>query len=214
MDTLRASDQVVRCVVGDAEHVSRVAGDRELDIALVGCLIEHFYREDGRAERHAEIDGRWVFPGGFTLTGRADRLDRRRDGRLEILDFKTGALPSPAEMAAYLAPQLLLEAGMATEGAFEGLAAAPVEALTYVKIGLGPEAFVPRPFALRDGLDVTAAAEEARRRLMGHVDAFLLRGDRPMLAGLLPRLNQSFAGDYDHLARTDEWAMLAGDGSL
>ena len=55
-------------------------------------------------------------PGGpFTLVGRADRIERRADGRLAILDYKTGAPPSQREVDAGLAPQLLLEACMAAE---------------------------------------------------------------------------------------------------
>ena len=48
--------------------------------------------------RHAEIEGQWAFPAldGFTLVGKADRIDRLRDGTLEIIDFKTGGVPTPA----------------------------------------------------------------------------------------------------------------------
>ena len=58
-------------------------------------------------------------PGGlFRLTGRADRIERRRDGGLAILDYKTGTPPSQKDVDAGLAPQLLLEAAMAEAGAF------------------------------------------------------------------------------------------------
>ena len=53
-------------------------------------------------------------PGGlFRLIGRADRIERRREGGLAILDYKTGTPPSQKEVDAGLAPQLLLEAAMA-----------------------------------------------------------------------------------------------------
>jgi ATP-dependent helicase/nuclease subunit B len=168
-------------------------------------------RDAGLVSRDAEVDGRWTLPNGFVLTGRADRIDRRRDGGLDILDFKTGSLPAAAEMRAFLAPQLLLEAAMAGAGAFEEVPPAPVASLTHVKIGLGPDAFAPKDFALPEGLGIAAAAEEAAGRLARHVEAFLMRDDRALVAGLLPRPNQSYAGAYDHLARRDEWAMAAGD---
>ena len=58
-------------------------------------------------------------PGGrFRLTGRADRIERRHEGGLAILDYKTGTPPSQKEVDAGLAPQLLLEAAMAEAGAF------------------------------------------------------------------------------------------------
>ena len=41
---------------------------------------------------------------------------------LEILDFKTGAIPSPGEMQDFMAPQLLLEAEMAKLGGIREVA--------------------------------------------------------------------------------------------
>ena len=52
------------------------------------------------------------------LIGRADRIERRADGALAILDYKTGTPPTQKEVDAGLAPQLLLEAAMAEAGAF------------------------------------------------------------------------------------------------
>lgn len=163
-------------------------------------------------QRHAEIDGRWVLPMAepFTLTGRADRVDAMTDGSLEIIDFKTGTVPSPGQMQSFEAPQLLLEAAMARAGALKGIAAADSSALTYIKIALGPDALVQQPFKPGDGHDLMSAAQEALSRLQRHVDAFLL-GDRPMAARLHPAPRQNFAGAYDHLARTAEWTLTAGD---
>lgn len=164
--------------------------------------------------RHAEIAGRWTLPelGGFVLTGRADRIDQLADGTLEILDFKTGAIPTPGQMRSFEAPQLLLEAAMARAGAFDRLGPKDVSGLSYVKIGLGPEAFTVMPFKPRDD-DLAAAADEVSRRLQGHVDALLLRDALPLAARIRPAPGQRYRGDYDHLARTDEWTLLAGDDS-
>ena len=64
----------------------------------------------GRGEGHhaQPRDG-----GPFPLVGRADRIERRADGALAILDYKTGTPPTQKEVDAGLAPQLLLEAAMA-----------------------------------------------------------------------------------------------------
>ena len=69
------------------------------------------------AERHAEIKGEWTFPD--RLHPRRQGRPRRRphDGTLEILDFKTGAIPRRGEMKDFIAPQLLLEAAMAQASA-------------------------------------------------------------------------------------------------
>ena len=164
-------------------------------------------RDPRVARRHAEIDGLWQLPTGFTLRGRADRVDLMADGTLEIMDFKTGSLPSPGAMKAFEAPQMLLEAEMADAGALPGIAPAATSALTYIKIGLGPDAFNPRPFTPADGHDVMSAADEIGRRMQGHVDLFLFN-DTPMPARLLPLKGQRFPGAYDHLARVDEWTAV------
>jgi len=182
---------------------------KRFEVAARAFLAFERDREASLAVRHAEIDGNWPFPAldGFRLTGRADRIDLLADGTLEIIDFKTGGVPAPKAMKAFEAPQLLLEAAMAQAGAFEGLAAGPASALTYIKIGLGPDSFVPHSFRPRDGFGLMEAADEAGRRLQGHVAAFLLSDTHPMAARIRPDTGQRFAGAYDHLARIDEWTL-------
>jgi ATP-dependent helicase/nuclease subunit B len=163
--------------------------------------------------RHAEKDGLWTFPNGFALKGRADRVDYLRDGTAEIIDFKTGGIPTPTEMTDFLAPQLPLEAAMLTAGAIEGLPPARVTALNYIKVGLGPEAFNLVPYRVRDGETVEDAAEEMALRVNRHVGALLLSDRLPLSSRVLPEVNQRFRGDYDHLARVDEWTIDEGDES-
>lgn len=161
-------------------------------------------------QRHAEIAGIWPLPTGFTLKGRADRVDEMVDGSLQILDFKTGSLPTPGAMRAFEAPQMLLEAQMARAGAMAGLPAADSSRLTYIKIGLGPEAFSPRDFSLGEGHTIMSAAREIAERMQRHVDFFLFN-QMPMPARILPLKTQRFAGAYDHLARVDEWTAVDDD---
>lgn len=162
-------------------------------------------------ERHAEIKGRMPLhlAEAFEITGQADRVDEMIDGTVEILDFKTGSPPTPAMMKAFEAPQLLMEAAMVRAGAMSGIAAAETSALTYVKIGLGPEAFVPSAFKAADGMPLMEAAGEINRRLQSHIEHFLFR-ETPMPARLLPLAGQRFAGPYDHLARVAEWTQIDG----
>ena len=61
--------------------------------------------------------------GPFVLNGRADRLERHADGRLSVIDYKTGACrPKPRRSRSGRQPQLPLEAAMVRAGAFEGVA--------------------------------------------------------------------------------------------
>jgi ATP-dependent helicase/nuclease subunit B len=170
-------------------------------------------RDADIAERHAETTGEWPFPGldGFVLSGKADRLDVRTDGRLEIIDFKTGGIPAPGEMNSFEAPQLLLEAAMARAGVFPGPARRDSAALTYIKIGLGPAAFQLKPFQVK-GMALMDAVDEIQQRVQLLVDAFLLH-ETPMAARIRPKADggrRRYPGDYDHLARTDEWLLTSG----
>jgi len=185
---------------------------RRFETAAAAFLDHERERNAAIAARHAEIDGEWLFPAldNFRLVGRADRIDHLRDGTLEIIDFKTGSIPSTKAMQNFDAPQMLLEAAMARATGLKGVAPAPTSALTYIKIGLGPEAYVQTRFRLRDGFDLAAAADEVSRRMQRHVAAFLLT-ETPMAARIRPDMTRRYRGDYDHLARTDEWTLVEGD---
>ena len=164
--------------------------------------------------RAAERKGEWLFPAlqNFVLVGKADRIDERRDGLLEILDFKTGGVPAPKDMTAFDAPQLLLEAAMARAGALPGVPRRDTAEMSYLKIGLGPAAFQVKPFSLRKGMSLMAAVDEIEVRLQRHVDTFLIH-ETPMAARIRPRVESGRRmrpGDYDHLARTDEWTLTSG----
>ena len=45
-----------------------------------------------------ELEARRELAPGLVITGRLDRLDRGDDGRLAVLDYKTGAVPLPAQV--------------------------------------------------------------------------------------------------------------------
>jgi ATP-dependent helicase/nuclease subunit B len=114
-------------------------------------------------------------------------------------------------MKAFLAPQLPLEAQMVRERGFDGIAPAPPSSLTYVKIGLGPDAFVLNPYALGDGFTLESATAEMWRRLQGQIEAMLLSDRFPMTSNNLPVANKRYRGEFDHLARLEEWAVAAED---
>ncbi len=168
------------------------------------------------AERHAEQKLDWSFDvkgESFRIYGRADRIDLLKDGSCEIIDFKTGGVPTATEMKSYLAPQLLLEAlivGKAGFGEDAGkVAACNTSALTYIRLGANPSAFEEKPFVVEKGVGLMEASDEIFARLQRHIIQFLLNDDQPMMAALYPKPNQQFAGEYDHLARLQEWTVSA-----
>jgi len=185
---------------------------RRFHTAAVQFLDFERARDPMVFQRHAEIDGELNLhlSEAFTLRGRADRIDALNDGTLEIIDFKTGSPPTKGAMQAFEVPQLLLEAQMAKAGTLKGdITPASTSALTYIKVGLGPDAFTAKPFTPADGFDLMAAADEITARMQRHIEFFLMR-DTPMPARLLPLPGQRFAGAYDHLARVAEWTAVDG----
>ena len=145
--------------------------------------------------------------GGFTLTATADRIDRLADGRLAVIDYKTGTLPKPKEVKDGDAPQLPLEAAMAAAGGFEGIAPAEVGLLSFWHLTGGRE-----PGRVHDLKDPPAAlAATALDRLQRLIDAFDDEAT-PYRSQPRPAAAPRFS-DYDHLARVKEWSA-GGPGDV
>jgi ATP-dependent helicase/nuclease subunit B len=144
--------------------------------------------------------------GPFVLTAVADRIDRLTDGTLAIVDYKTGAPPSQKEVAAGFAPQLPLEAAMATAGGFADVAAAPVTELDFWRLKGGDPAGEVRGA----GDDPGTLAEEALEGLVRLVAAFDFP-DTAYRARPHPEHAPRYS-DYQHLARVKEWSTAGGDG--
>ncbi|MGX9966617.1 double-strand break repair protein AddB [Roseomonas sp. F4] len=179
-------------------------------LARIGAFVvtlEAEMRRDGQIARSwTEVEGRMELKrarGTVALKARADRIDRLGDGSLQILDYKTGTLPKPDDLADGSAPQLPLEAALAEAGAFTGLPAATVRALSYWKLSGGETAGEVKGM-LSEPEDVAALAAQALDSLGRLVDRFLL-GDAAFPARPHPG-RAARGGDYDHLSRIAEWA--------
>lgn len=136
----------------------------------------------------------------FTLTCKADRIDRLADGTLGIIDYKTGLVPSLKEIELGFAPQLPLEAAIAIAGGFDGVAPGEVGSLSFWRLTGGNP-----PGEVRSAKgDPAAMAESAHTGLVALVHAFsdpatpYRSCPRPARA---PRYS-----DYTHLARVQEWS--------
>ncbi|MHA6287721.1 double-strand break repair protein AddB [Maricaulis sp. CAU 1757] len=194
----------------EEERVLERARMRRAARFLVGW--ERQRRSEGLRFDQAEILGQIELAGPagpFVLHGRADRFDRTPDGRLEIIDYKTGSAASAKEVGAGFDPQLPLTATMAQrEGGFEGLAAAPPAALLYLCLkGNAEGGSVVRV----DGKANPTAAEMAEAAYQDLQD-WIARFDDETT----PYESQTRAkyvnqyGDFDHLARRGEWASAPG----
>ena len=144
-----------------------------------------------------EEKGAVQLPGlDFTLTGKPDRIDRLEDGRLYLIDYKTGAPPTKAQQE-HFDKQLFLIAAMAEGAAFKALGPQQAARIAYVgvKADLKIESADLEPGQVAEiwaefGKLMTAYARPsqgytARRALEKTADA----------------------SDYDHLSRFGEWEM-------
>lgn len=73
--------------------------------------------------------------GRFTITAKADRVDETADGKINIIDYKTGTARSVREIETGYAPQLPIEGLIAQRGGFEGIPEAEVAKLIYWQLG-------------------------------------------------------------------------------
>jgi ATP-dependent helicase/nuclease subunit B len=137
----------------------------------------------------------------FFLHARADRIDRLTDGRLAILDYKTGSPPDRKQVLRGFAPQLPLEGVIAERTGFLGAPAGPVGQLAFLRLG-GGEPAGELTEAL-GGAQVDQAIAQALAGLVALVETFD-HAETPYSAK--PRPDFAFDGDYDHLARVGEWS--------
>ncbi|HTI82830.1 MAG TPA: double-strand break repair protein AddB [Acetobacteraceae bacterium] len=160
----------------------------------------------------AEVSGTcdYIRPGGaFRLTGRADRIERHREGSLAILDYKTGTPPSQKDVDLGLAPQLLLEAAMLEAGAFGDGLTGQVDELVYWHLTGGYAAGESRPLFKSDPTAIVTAVAEARDALCSLIDAYDAP-ERCYLSQPQPGFAPRFS-DYAQLARVAEWAAAGDD---
>ena len=146
-------------------------------------------------------------PGGpFLLTARADRIDALESGGLVITDYKTGRPPGNARVAGGTAPQLPLEAAIASAGGFEGVAAGGVFGLRFIAAGGGEPPGAEQPVDCEDIAKLAADTLAGLKRLVALFD------DPATPYAALRRANFASSyryDDYAHLARIAEWSLLA-----
>ncbi|PZX42332.1 inactivated superfamily I helicase [Roseinatronobacter thiooxidans] len=132
----------------------------------------------------------------FTLTAKPDRIDEWPDGRIHIIDYKTGQAPTK-KMQEHFDKQLLLQAMMADAGAFQALGLREVAQITY--LGLGSS---PKP----EMTEITPQMIEQTRAQFEKLIRAYLSPDKGFPARRM-LLHERDVSDYDHLSRFGEWVM-------
>ncbi|MQQ08191.1 double-strand break repair protein AddB [Epibacterium sp. SM1979] len=140
-------------------------------------------------EGHARLD-----PLDFTLTCRADRIDRDARGMLHLFDYKTGAPPTVA-MQKKFDKQLLIEAALVEQGGFEALGPGEVQSAAF--LGLGNT--LKEVTAPLDSDPPDQVWDELKELISAYFDPNQGYSSRSMMH------KDDQLGDYDHLARYGEW---------
>jgi ATP-dependent helicase/nuclease subunit B len=167
-------------------------------------------RRAGIAETFTEVVGTLILTsseGPFELVARADRVDRLSDGRLAIVDFKTGTVPRTAEVVAGFAPQLPLEAAIAAAGGFENVSPAPVGDLEFWRLSGGRVVGAVSSVGGNNPVELAARARAGLAQLIETFDDPATPYESRPRADWAPRYS-----DYEHLARVKEWSAPGADG--
>jgi ATP-dependent helicase/nuclease subunit B len=134
--------------------------------------------------------------GPLTVTAIADRIDQIEPGGWEIIDYKTGRVPSLKELSGLFSPQLLLEAAMQ----FDDIGGPPraVHVSYWQANGLGDGGAV-KP--IEDSETLVPQMLALLRKMIDHF------GDpsTPYAALPWPEFIPHF-NDYKHLERVAEWS--------
>lgn len=143
--------------------------------------------------------------GDVTLKARADRLDMLTDGSIAVIDYKTGSIPRPKEVADGRRTQLLVEALIAAEGGYKDTKAGVVGAMEYWQLS-GKQGAVSK---ISDVYPEGWSATNTRIQL----EKLIAQFDDPEMgyASQPDRKYKPRFSDYEHLARVNEWSAGADD---
>ncbi len=173
---------------------------RKLWLARLEALAGDFINaETGRQARAADIAFESkgeirLDPLDFSIACRADRIDVDQYGFAHLFDYKTGKPPSQPQQKKF-EKQLLIEAAMAENGAFESVGPTEVKSATFLGVGAG----LSEVTAPLDSETPAKVWEELRTLIEAYFDPNQGYSSRRMMH------KDDIAGDYDHLARYGEW---------
>ncbi len=142
----------------------------------------------------------------FSLSARADRIDIFAGGGARIIDYKTGQPPGRGAVEAGFKPQLTLEAAILARDGFGLKRAVATDELVYIRMSGGEP---PGEIKALSKLDVMVLAEKHFAAFKSLLAAYQQPQQPYLPAQAMER--EADRGDFDHLARFDEWALAGGD---
>lgn len=196
----------ILCQIG-RRHFQEMAIDKELEAfwlpkfeKTAQWIIEQekAYRAEVK-KVHNEISGEITYhlpAGDFTFTAKADRVDELKDGRLNIIDYKTGKIPTQKQIMSGHALQLSLEGLIATKGHFAQMQNPALNKLIYWQLGKTKFEYAPADD------DILVKTEEFLLKLISTFDFETTPYHSRPIPKFIPKNK-----DYEHLARIKEWSV-------
>ncbi len=131
----------------------------------------------------------------FTLAAKIDRIEESETGSINIIDYKTGNVPSASDVLSAKKPQLTIEAII--------LENKKTDKLVYWSIkGKGDEKIQEIDSNISELVD---RGKDGIRRLIAHFNVF----ENSYIATAFDLNDQNhYASDYKHLSRVEEWGYL------
>lgn len=152
-----------------------------------------------------EVKGSLTFTtpqGPFECTAKADRIDLLPDGRLRILDYKTGMPPLEQDVHLGFSPQLPLEGAIAMSQGFQGIDATHLESLQFWWLRGDLQGGLVKTLSGDPHDYATKALEGLKRMVLLFEDEKIPYPARPILSKGLKY------NDYENLARFQEWGKV------
>lgn len=149
-----------------------------------------------------EVKGKLILEtsyGPFECTAKADRIDLLPDGRIRILDYKTGMPPSDKDVHLGFSPQLPLEGAIALQQGFEGISSTHIESLQFWWLKGDQQGGTIKTIS-GDPHDISLKAQAGLERMIHLYE----QEKTPYPARPIPAKELKY-NDYAHLARLQEW---------
>lgn len=178
-------------------------------VAIARVYLELDKREDVDFINN-EISGEIIYHlphGDVTFTAKADRIDILKDGKINIIDYKTGKIPSKKQVQGGHALQLSLEGLIATKGGFSNIQNKEVNKLIYWHLASENSPKNTLSFCVNE----ENLLEKSEEYLLKLINTFDMK-TTPYYARPIPKY-VSKNTDYVHLARIKEWSVQEEDES-
>lgn len=144
----------------------------------------------------SEIDGKYIID-GFSISAKADRIEISSEGKINIIDYKTGSTPSLKDIRSGRQPQMIVEALIANNNGFgvDG----EIDSVEYWKLkgGVVPAEIDEINIKIKEEI---SGAEDGIRNLLEYFN----NANNPYLA-CPDQDNKESYNDYEHLERLKEW---------